>query len=229
MTGRIAIVLVLAFGTHGQLGCTDVLGVDFEDAQVCGSDGQGCPCCDGLVCINGACAACGGPGEACCPGHDCDPGSACFGPADQAETCTTSCGFVGADCCEGTCPAGGVCIDGACEPSQGVPDPCGGADLHFVYVIDESQCGTRREFWADPEAAQACADEQLAAFPAGWTLGPVDTNPCVWVCQYSDPAEPTGASVEVCAFGAEAFEACTSSKCTGCSFTDELPLDCSMP
>jgi len=227
MTGRIAIVLVLAFGAYGQLGCLDVLGADFDGAHLCGSEGECCPCDAGLICVNSECVGCGGPDEACCLGHNCDPGSACFAAADPAETCTTSCGFVGADCCEGTCPAGGVCIEGACEPSQGVPDPCGGSELHFVYVVDEFQCGTERKFWADPEAVQACADEQLAAFPAGWPLGPVDVNPCDWVCQYSDPPEPTGTSVQVCAFSAEAFEACSLSKCTDCSFTDEGPIACS--
>jgi hypothetical protein len=113
-----------------------------------------------------------------------------------------------------------------CEPSQTIPDPCGGSEWHFVYVVDESQCGAeKKEFWADAANVQACADQQLQDYPS-FTLGPVDSDPCVWVCQHSPPGEPTGTPVRICAFSEDAFNACKASKCADCSYTDAQPDVC---
>jgi hypothetical protein len=103
-------------------------------ANKCGGAPDGCGgvcsanCGGGTVCLNQACAPCGGSGQLCCPNNTCNAPLACSGGACACvPDCSNKCGGAPDGCggtCNGNCGGGTVCLNQSCAACGGNAQPC---------------------------------------------------------------------------------------------------------
>lgn len=120
----------------------------------CGGASDGCgglcsgSCGTGMVCINQACAPCGGASQPCCTsGTFCQSGLNCHaGQCSCTAVCTNKCGGASDGCggtCNGSCGSGTTCVSQACVPC-GAPGQscCGtGAPCQSALSCQNGVCG----------------------------------------------------------------------------------------
>jgi hypothetical protein len=131
----------------------------------CGAGGE-CPpdghCREG-ICVRGPLSS---PGDTCITDADCTSGL-CLEPPGGAARCVEACAP------DGSCPAGFLCVDGACWPSATRPgDECGA-------VGDPCEGGTCLAFDGGIFCVAPCADVGDCRAGSSCLPGPDGTGICV--------------------------------------------------
>jgi hypothetical protein len=212
----------------------------------CGAAGQACcaepngdtMCTAGeVVCLGGACAVCGGPGEPCCERDDCGPDLVCSnnacvrcgGPGEPCcagNTCASGCCDQGPDVCitdGAACPSGGACMANACTCTGGELN-CGNGCQDTTSNVD--QCGACGTTCGD---TQFCTNSACSCRPG---LVPGPGNSCIdpdsnatacgtppQMCGNATPVCSNGACAATCALG---LDRCNND----CADTNTNPLHC---
>lgn len=212
----------------------------------CGASGQACcaepngdtMCTAGeVVCLGGACAFCGGPGEPCCERDDCGPDLVCSnnacvrcgGPGEPCcagNTCASGCCDQGPDVCitdGAACPSGGACMANACTCTGGELN-CGNGCQDTTSNVD--QCGACGTTCGD---TQFCTNSMCSCRP-GLVPGPgnscIDPDSSATAC--GTPPQMCGNATPVCSNGACAATCAIGlDRCNNdCADTNTNPLHC---